>query len=547
MKRAFYLLILLIPVVLKGQIITTIAGTGVSGYSGDAGPATAATIHNPYGIAVDHSGNTYFVDYGNHVVRKIDASGVITTIAGTGANGYNGDGIAATSALLNYPFGIATDLVGNIYVADGSNNRIRKIDPSGMISTVAGTGVVGFSGDGGPATLAKISNMYCMAVDAGGNIFFTGNGAGRIRKINSAGYITTIAGNGINGFAGDGGPATAAEFSNEMGIATDAAGNVYVADRQNHRIRKINSSGIISTFAGTGTAAYSGDGGQATAATLSLPGYVITDRLGNVYISEVNNKTIRKVNTSGIISTIAGIGTAGFSGDGCAAIAAQLNSPAGIAVDSMFNLFISDNANNRIRKVIANTAPHFSLGPVYSLNACADSDNVIDAALPAANNYTGLTETWSVAKPALHGVVTGTFTATSTGTAVTPSGLIYTPFPMYVGNDTFKIKVTDCSSKPDTITIIAAITDCRRLSTPIVDPTSAIVAFPNPVKDILNVASGKTIEKVHITNMMGMQVLSQVYQSNKVQVDLSSLPAGVYFVWVTESGNYPEVRRIIKE
>ncbi len=547
MKRALYILILLIPSVLKGQIITTIAGTGMSGYSGDAGPATAATIHNPYGIAVDRSGNTYFVDYGNHVVRKIDASGVITTIAGTGANGYNGDGIAATSAMLNYPFGIAIDFAGNIYVADGSNNRIRKIDPAGMISTIAGTGVVGFSGDGGPATLAKISNMYCMATDAADNLFFTGNGAGRIRKINSAGYITTIAGNGTNGFAGDGGPATAAEFSNEMGIATDAAGNVYVADRQNHRIRKITATGTISTFAGTGTPAYSGDGGQATAATLSLPGYVITDRLGNVYISEANNNTIRKVNTAGIISSVAGTGTAGYSGDGCAARAAQISSPAGIAVDSMLNLYISDNANNRIRKVIANTAPRFTLGPLYNLNACADSGNVIDAALPAASNYAGLTESWSVAEPALHGVVTGTYSAASTGAAITPAGLLYTPFPLYIGNDTFKIKVTDCSAAPDTITIIASVNDCRRLSVPDIHTNSSFTAAPNPVRDFLTISSDETIEMLQITNVVGSVIESRSCSTNKLQINMAALPAGVYFVWAKTTNTYPVARKVIKE
>ena len=332
---------------LNWYIITTIAGTGEFGFSGDGGPATQAQIVAPLGVAVDGAGNLYIADSDNRRIRKVDSAGTITTVAGTGEFGFSGDGGPATQAELYRPYGVAVDGAGNLYIADSDNRRIRKVDSAGTITTVAGTGEFGFSGDGGPATQAQIGYSRGVAVDGAGNLYIADRF--RIRKVDSAGTITTVAGTGEGGFSGDGGPATQAQISAPYGVAVDGAGNLYIADSDNHRIRKVDSAGTITTVAGTGEFGFSGDGGPATQAELYRPRGVAVDGAGNLYIAD--RFRIRKVDSAGTITTIAGTGEGGFSGDGGPATQAQISAPYGVAVDGAGNLYIADTGNVRIRKV----------------------------------------------------------------------------------------------------------------------------------------------------------------------------------------------------
>jgi trimeric autotransporter adhesin len=341
-------------------IISTVAGNGTAGYSGDGGAAINAKLDNPSGVAVDGAGNIYIADYDNDVIRKVTAStGIISTLAGDGAVGYVGDGGPATSAELYWPTGVAVDTAGNIYIADQDNYVIRKVTAStGIITTIAGNGTAAYPGDGGPATSAELSLPQGVAVDTAGNIYIADTFNDRIRVVGSAlPTINTVAGNGTEGYSGDGGAAISAELHLPLGVAVDSAGNIYIADYGNNRIREGTlSTGIISTVAGNGTAGYSGDGGAATSAELyDAPG-VAVDGAGNIYIADYDNNRIRKVTVStGIISTVAGNGTAGYSGDGGAAINAELDNPSGVAVDGAGNIYIADYYNHRIRKVTLST------------------------------------------------------------------------------------------------------------------------------------------------------------------------------------------------
>ena len=381
-------------------VITTVAGIGTAGYSGDNGPANLAQLRNAVGLAVDSSGNLYIADAGNHRIRKV-TSGVITTVAGTGTAGFNGDNGPANLAQLNFPDGIAFDSIGNLYVADASNNRIRRI-ANGIIMTVAGNGTAGFSGDNGPAISAQVSSVADVAIDSSGNIYISDTANNRIRKV-SNGTINTLAGNnGIAGFGGDNGPAIGAQLSGPAAIAVDSSGKVYFADSGNNRIRRVSSGSIttaagsgtsgpggdngpavgsqltavsgiaidsainvyitdaqrirkvfrnvISAVAGIGESGFSGDNGPALAARLNFPFGIALDSAGNLYIADAANNRIRRI-SNGVINTVAGNGTAGFGGDSGAATSAQLNSPAGIALDAADNLYIADSGNNRIRKV----------------------------------------------------------------------------------------------------------------------------------------------------------------------------------------------------
>jgi trimeric autotransporter adhesin len=355
MKQLLFILLLL-PVLAGGQIINRYAGNYSIGYSGDNGPATSASLYHPSGVFADHSGNLYFADFGNYVIRKVSVSGVISTIAGNGTAGFSGDGGPATAAKM-HPTGVSVDAAGNVYVADGFNNVIRKINTSGIITTVAGNLTTGYSGDGGPATAAQLEDPNDVLVDSSGNLFISDSHNNVIRKVTASGIISTFAGNGYNagttygGYSGDGGPATSAELFYPEHVAIDNAGNVYIAELYNNTIRMVNTSGIISTIAGTNVAGYSGDEGPATQAKLGHPYSVAVDNAGNIYIADESNFVVRKIDNAGIIRTYAGSNISGSSGDGGPATAAECNTAVSVAVDQSGNLYISDFYNNVIRVV----------------------------------------------------------------------------------------------------------------------------------------------------------------------------------------------------
>jgi sugar lactone lactonase YvrE len=334
-------------------VMTRIAGTSRAGYSGDGGPAASAQLNNPVGLALDASGNLYIADSFNNSIRMVSPSGVIATVAGNSSAGYSGDGGPATNAQLSHPLGISVDGSGNLYIVDYYNDRIRKVSAAGIITTVAGNGSTGDSGDGGPATGAQLNAPFGVAIDSGGNLFIAEHGGDRVRKVSAGGIITTVAGNGSQGYSGDGGPATSAQLYNPGNVAVDANGNLYIADSLNNRIRKVSAGGIMTTVAGNGSQGYSGDGGRATSAQLYQPQGLTVDARGNLYIADTYNYRIRMVSPAGIIDTVAGDGFENYSGDGGPATAAQLNLPSGVAMDASGNLYIADSLSYRVRKVSA--------------------------------------------------------------------------------------------------------------------------------------------------------------------------------------------------
>lgn len=337
-------------------MITTYVGTGVIGYSGDGGAATAARIKNPEGIAVAPNGDLYITDSDNHTIRRVSyVTGIITTVAGNGSPGYSGDGGVATSAQLKNPEDVAVLANGDIYIADTANHAIRKvIAATGTITTIAGTGSPGSSGDGGPATAAKLNSPRGIQVASNGDVYIGDRSNNKIRKITAlTGLITTYAGTGTGGYSGDGGLATLARLSTPQGLHLDTSGNLYFADCGNNVVRRITAiTGIITTIAGTGTAGFSGNGGPATSARLDAPEAVHLAPTGDIYISDTGNHAVRRVLAgSGTIAAIAGTGVAGYAGDGGSATLAQFNRPRGIAVWSSGTYYVSDKNNHRIRKV----------------------------------------------------------------------------------------------------------------------------------------------------------------------------------------------------
>jgi trimeric autotransporter adhesin len=382
-------------------VITTFAGNGVSGFTGNGGPATAASLNSPFGVAVDSAGNLYIADTNNGRIRKVSngvissvvgnglnnpspdgtlasaasigaptsvaldsanniyfalpdfqkvrkvSNGILSTVAGSGTAGFSGDNGPATAAALNGPNSVVVTPAGDIFIADSSGFRIRKVS-GGTITTVAGTGVAGFSGDGGPAVSAMLRFIPSMALDAAGSLYLGDSSNGRVRKI-SNGIITTVAGNGNYGVVEEEVPAVSAFLNSPYSVAVDFAGTVYIADTSNSRVRKVEN-GVITTVAGTGSAGFSGDDGPAASAMISRPQGLAVDAAGDVYIADTGTRRIRKV-SNGIITTVAGNGSSGILGDGGPATEASLNFPSGVAVDPDGNLYIADTSSHRIRKV----------------------------------------------------------------------------------------------------------------------------------------------------------------------------------------------------
>jgi len=336
---------------IAAQTISTVAGSGAGTYNGDGVQAVNASLYQPRSVAKDQAGNLYITDMYNHCIRRVSTDGRISTAAGDGQAGYAGDGGLAVNARLQYPRSVTLDSQGNLYIADMYNHRIRRVDVYGNISTVVGDGTEGSGGDGGPAVQARITLPACVVFDRSGNLYIAEHDGHRIRKVDRSGTISTVAGTGQAGYGGDGGQAARAMLNTPNAVWADGTGLLYIADTENDRIRKVDLAGVITTIAGTGVAGYSGDGGAALSAQLNTPRAVIGDEAGTLYISDSTNNVIRAVDAQGRISTIAGTGVAGYSGDGGPATQARLSGPRGIYLDSSLRLFVGDADNNRVRAV----------------------------------------------------------------------------------------------------------------------------------------------------------------------------------------------------
>ncbi len=382
------LAILIAPSISLAQgVISTVAGNGTNASTGDAGPATSAALH-PNGVTVDAAGNIYIADRATSVIRKVNKAGIISTVAGFAGekNQFSGDGGAATKAsiyIASNHNGMAVDAAGNLYIADDGHHRIRKVDLAGTITTVAGNGHINFSGDGGPATAATVWRPSDVALDRAGNLYIADTNNSRIRKVDKAGIITTVAGNGSIGNNGDGGPATSAALFYPMGVAVDGAGNIYIADQNAYNVRKVDTAGIIHTVAGNAAFGFSGDGGPATDAMFAAPYSVAADGSGNIYIADYGNIRVRKVDSSGIVTTIAG-GPHPSLGDGGPSTDALVQ-PAGVAVDSAGNLYVADEGHNRIRKIaLPRPAPLVNaLGVVNNASFAVGSNPIAPGAIAA--------------------------------------------------------------------------------------------------------------------------------------------------------------------
>lgn len=364
--RIALLLSCVISADVRGQPIKTVAG----GASVEGRVATQAELGNLTDVAIDAAGNLYIADPFNHRIRRVEAAtGIITNVAGNGTGAFSGDGGPATSAALNSPSGLAFDAARNLYIADSLNYRVRRVDAAtGIITTVAGTGQTGYTGDGGPATSARISSPSAVALDAAGNLYIAVTLSMRIRMVDAATKtITTVAGNGDPAFSGDGGPATAASLTFPNGVAVSSSGDLFIADTFNNRVRRVDAqTKIMTTFAGNGVQGYFGDGALASSASLLTAYHVAFDASGNLFIADTGNHAIRKVDAgSTVISSVAGkpfcpapsacFGVAGFSGDGGAATDAELAAPRGLAIDAADNVFFADSSNNRVRRIAAAT------------------------------------------------------------------------------------------------------------------------------------------------------------------------------------------------
>lgn len=519
-KRAVLLVTLACNLNVNSQTITTVAGTGNSGFSGDNGQAVSAMVNAVNGIVFDPAGNIYFSDVFNNRVRKITPAGIITTIAGNGSTAYATDGVAATSTGLNSPAGLALDAAGNLYIADQYNHCIRKVSTAGIITTVAGNGSTTYNGDGIAATSAGLFNPSGVAVNAAGDVYIADVLHSRIRKVNSAGIITTVAGTGIQNYTGDNGLATSATLDRAYAITLDAAGNLFIADDYNHCIRKVNTSGIITTVAGNGTAGFSGDGGQATAANMDLTSGVAVDAIGNIYVTDYNNSRVRKITaTSGIITTLAGTGVFNYNGDNIPAATAQLNYPIGIACDALGNVYIGDAYNHRLRKV--NTGCQSN--PTITSTGDQTVTVTNSAQFVVSSTYTSSTYQWQLSQG-------GAFSNLGNGgqySGVTTATLTISNTNLNNNNNQYRCLISGCVKDTSNV---SRLTVQQPIGLKEYATGQNVFIYPNPARDIITVKSDVNISKIVIMDVTGRIVLETTLNENLLTIDVDKLAAGVYFL-----------------
>lgn len=501
MKKCILFIILLLPILSKGQIISTMAGTGSAAFSGDNGPAIAAGLSNPTYGAFDNNGNYYFADATANRIRKISPLGVITTVAGNGTGAYTGDGSIATATGINRPHSVKLDTSGNLYIVQYTNNVVRKVNMStGIITTIAGNGTGAFGGDSGPATAASIWDPQDVAIDKWGNVYIADMYNYRVRKVDMTGTITTVAGTGTMACGPDGGLATSTDIAFPTGLAVDDTGNLYIADASSFscRVRKVNTAGIITTVAGNGGSTYVGDGIPATNAPIT-PVMIALDKFNNLFISDRYNHRAYKVDVmTGVLYNVAGNGIAGDGGDGGLATSASLYTPTGVALDACGNLYIPTigditipGTGHRIRKVTFNppTTPTITVTGVTS--ATIGATVTVNATVSGAGS--GYSIKWFK-------------NSTLFSTTTVPT----TTYVKGVGTDIITARVVPASAY---ITCYDSVTSEGHsiVGVPVgipLAPVGDFVIYPNPAHDAFVVSSGGgVLTSVSITNLLGQEVV----------------------------------------
>lgn len=522
----------LAPVATGAQvyIINTIAGNGGTGFSGDGGLSTFATFNSPEGVVANRAGTVVYVaDELNHRIRRVVNGTLINTCVGTGptgttVGGYGGDGGAAGLAQLNAPFGIALDSTGNLYIADNQNYRIRVVNTAGIINTICGTGVAGYTGDGGPATMAKIGYSQGITVDPFGNIYYSDLGYNVVRKINTAGIITTVAGNGVADSTGDGGPATLASLSAPRGLAADRAGNLYIADVGNNRIRKVSPSGSISTF------------------LRNSAWDVKVNAAGDLFYS--GGASIFQVTGAGVpVRYYTAIDSpSGFSGDGCVDTFAKTNTVSYFALDSAGDVFFTDFYNVRIREVSKNHAPFFPAGHSQTLTMCEDSVALLNTQLSVIDSDYHQWEEWQVISGPSSGTLFASAVDTSDGGTLTPPGFTYAPTTGYSGGDAFQVVITDCTGASDTTSVTVVVNNCSLGVGHLAGPGTALQVFPNPGSGLFTFrvnAAAPGMATITLTDLLGRAVQQFALPVNTSAPVSCTLAPGIYFVTaVTAAGQY---------
>ncbi len=525
MIRYIYLAsFLLITIISKAQMITSVAGIGASSYVGDGGPASAAALL-PADVVFDRQGNMFVADVKNRI-RKINPSGIITTIAGDGTSGSTGDGGAASAAKVSSPQSITVDSAGNLYFSEIVVNKIRKISATGIISAYVGTGTAGYSPDGTIATAAQITNTEALALDKSGNLYFTDDNY-LVRKVNVlTGTISTVAGTTTLGFSGDGGPATNAQVYGPHGLAFDDTGNLYIGDFENNRVRKISTLGIITTITGS-TYGYSGDGGTATAAKLRKPSGLVYDDLQGIYIADYYGSTVRRISLTDTISTITGSDLTGsYSGDGGSASAALLFGPTGIKFDACGNFFIADNKNYRIRKISYPPNTQISISNTPSFATIGSSVTVT-----CSLYHAGYSPTIKWYNKGILFATTTSLTATYTKTMCV---------------DSIIAVVYGCS---DSATSAVKVVRCNVGIESFQSSANNLRLYPNPVLSEVTVVSELAMESISITDVLGkLFTFRKCVGETQMTIPLGSLPKGIYFVKVNSTlSGCMQAQRFIKE